>query len=171
MRKGSPTAPLAESLQPATIEPNFWRFVSLDWRIVDDLDHQLLALLRADSRKPAAALAAALKVSRGTVQNRLARMSAEGVIQAFTVRTRPELESGRVRAVMCIAIEGERSAAVVRRLKGLPAVDRIFATNGRWDLVAELDVGSLAEFSRALDDVRRIEGIAATETSLLLEQV
>jgi len=149
----------------------FWRFAHKDWRFVDELDHRLLALLRTDSRTPAAALGARLKVSRGTVQNRIARLQAQGVIQAFTVRTRPELEAQRVRAVMCIAIEGERSAGVVRRLKGFPAVDRIYTTNGRWDLVAELDVANLAEFSRALDDIRTVEGIAMTETSILLASV
>ena len=138
---------------------------------MDELDRRLLALLRADSRAPAAALAARLKVSRGTVQNRIARLLAQGVIQGFTVRTRPELEGQRVRAVMSIAIEGERSTAVVRKLKGVPAVDRIWTTNGRWDLIAELDVANLAEFSRALDEVRTIEGIASTETSLLLAGV
>jgi DNA-binding Lrp family transcriptional regulator len=138
---------------------------------VDELDRNLLALLRADSRTPAASLAARLKVSRGTVQNRIARLQAQGVIQGFTVRTRPELESQRVRALMSISIEGERSAAVIRRLKGVPAVDRIWTTNGRWDLIAELDVTDLAEFSRALDAVRTIEGIAMTETSLLLASV
>ena len=138
---------------------------------MDDLDRKLLALLRADSREPAAALAAKLKVSRGTVQNRIARLLARGVIQGFTVRTRPELEAQRVRAVMCIAIEGERSAAVVRALKGFPAVDRIHTTNGRWDLVVELDTASLAEFSRTLDEIRTVEGIAATETSILLASV
>ena len=138
---------------------------------MDELDRRLLALLRADSRAPAAALAARLKVSRGTVQNRIARLLAQGVIQGFTLRTRPELEGQRVRAVMSIAVEGERSAAVVRKLKGVPAVDRIWTTNGRWDLIAELDVANLAEFSRALDEVRTIEGIASTETSLLLASV
>jgi DNA-binding Lrp family transcriptional regulator len=138
---------------------------------VDDLDRKLLALLRAESRTPAAALAAQLKVSRGTVQNRIARLQAQGVIQAFTVRTRPELEAQRVRAVMSIAIEGERSAAVVRALKGFPAIDRIHTTNGRWDLIAELDVANLTEFSRALDEIRTVEGIAGTETSLLLASV
>lgn len=138
---------------------------------MDELDRKLLALLRADSRTPAAALAAELKVSRGTVQNRIARLQAQGVIQAFTVRTRPELEMQRVRAIMSIAVEGERSAAVIRKLKGFPAVERIYSTNGRWDLIAELTVADLAEFSRALDDIRTIEGIASTETSLLLASV
>ena len=138
---------------------------------MDELDRKLLALLRADSRTPAATLAARLKVSRGTVQNRIARLQSQGIIQAFTVRTRPELEAERVRAVMCICVEGERSTAVIRRLKGFPAVDRIYTTNGRWDLIAELDVASLAEFSRALDDIRTVEGISSTETSLLLTSV
>ena len=138
---------------------------------MDELDRKLLALLRADSRMPAATLAARLKVSRGTVQNRIARMQADGTIQGFTVRTRPQIDAQRVRAVMSIAIEGERSTAVIRKLKGFPAVDRIYTTNGRWDLIAELEVSDLAEFSRALDDIRTVEGISMTETSLLLASV
>ena len=139
--------------------------------MADDLDRKLIALLRADSRQPAATLAHQLKVSRGTVQNRIARLMAEGVIQGFTVRTRPELEANRVRAIMTIAIEGERSRAVIRALQGLPEVTAVHTTNGRWDLVAELDTGSLAEFSRTLDQIRTIDGIASTETSLLLASV
>lgn len=135
---------------------------------MDDLDHRLLGLLRADSRSSAASLAQALKVSRGTVQNRIARMMAEGVIQGFTVTTRRELEPNRVRAIMTIAVEGERSAAVVRALRGLPEVAAIHTTNGRWDLVAELDTATLADFSRLLDRIRTIDGIASTETSILL---
>lgn len=135
---------------------------------LDAVDRALIARLRADARTPVATLAKDLKVSRGTVQNRIDRLTARGVIQAFTIRTLPEAEEERVRAVMTIAVEGERSAAVVRALRGLPQVAAIHTTNGRWDLVAELDTGSLAEFSRTLDDVRTIDGIAVTETSLLL---
>ena len=57
---------------------------------------------------------------------------------------------------------------VVRALKGFPEVENIYTTNGRWDLVAELCTSTLAGFSQALDQIRLIEGIAATETSLLL---
>ncbi|HSV02886.1 MAG TPA: Lrp/AsnC family transcriptional regulator [Phenylobacterium sp.] len=138
---------------------------------MDDLDRKLLACLRANARESAASLAKALKVSRGTVQNRIARMQAEGVIQGFTVRTRPDMDAHRIRAIMTIAIEGERSRAVIRALQGLPEVTAVHTTNGRWDLVAELDTGSLAEFSRTLDQIRTIDGIASTETSLLLASV
>lgn len=138
---------------------------------MDDLDHALLALLRADARAPAAALAKKLRVSRGTVQNRIARLTARGVIQGFTVRLRPALEDNRVRAVMCIAIEGERSQRVIKALSGLPEIEAIHTTNGRWDLVVDITADTLAGFSRALDRIRLIEGIASTETSLLLDTV
>lgn len=138
---------------------------------MDDLDHALLALLRADARAPAAALAKKLRVSRGTVQNRIARLTARGIIQGFTVRLRPALEDNRVRAVMCIAIEGERSQRVIKALSGLPEIEAIHTTNGRWDLVVDITADTLAGFSRALDRIRLIEGIASTETSLLLDTV
>ena len=137
--------------------------------LLDDLDRKLIAALRIDSRKPAATLAVALGVSRGTVQNRIERLLARGVVQGFTIRTRPDADQGRVRAIMSIAIEGERSKKVIKALRGFPEVASLHATNGRWDLIAELDVGSLAEFSRTLDRVRQIEAIASTETSILLE--
>jgi DNA-binding Lrp family transcriptional regulator len=135
---------------------------------MDDLDRRLIARLRADARESAASLAKAMRVSRGTVQNRIARLRAQGAIQGFTVRTRPELEDNRIRAIMSIAIEGERSRVVVQALRGLPEVTAIHTTNGRWDLVAELETATLAEFSGTLDQIRTIDGIASTETSILL---
>jgi DNA-binding Lrp family transcriptional regulator len=138
---------------------------------MDDLDHRLVALLRIDARTPIATLAKTLKVSRGTVQNRIDRMIRDGDIAGFTVRARRPADDQGVRAIMAVAIEGERSAAVVKALRGLPEVDAIHTTNGRWDLVVELSVASLPAFSAALDAIRQIDGIASTETSLLLSTV
>ncbi|HZZ34448.1 MAG TPA: Lrp/AsnC family transcriptional regulator [Caulobacteraceae bacterium] len=135
---------------------------------MDATDRKLIALLRADSRAPVATLARALKVSRGTVQNRIDRLRAQGVILGFTVKLQPEAESQRVRAIMAIAVEGEKSGRVLKALRGFPEIEAVHMTNGRWDMLAELSTENLADFSRMLDEVRLIEGISATETSLLL---
>ena len=136
--------------------------------MIDETDRRLIALLRANAREPAASLAKKLKVSRGTVQNRIARLVADGAIKGFTVRLAAEAEANQMRAIMCIAIQGEKSGKVVKALKGFPEIENIHTTNGRWDLVAELCTSTLSGFSQALDQIRLIEGIAATETSLLL---
>ncbi len=135
---------------------------------MDDRDRQLVTLLRQNARMPVAALAQALGVSRGTVQNRINRLIEHGTIQGFTIRVRSEAEPARIRAIMMIAVEGERSEQVIKLLRGHPEISEIHTTNGRWDLVLELNTDSLEAFDRALHRIRQINGIAGSETSLLL---
>ena len=135
---------------------------------MDDTDRRLLALLRADGRASVASLAKALKVARGTVQNRMARLEREGTITGYTVRLRPEVEERRIAALTTIAVEGNRVESVLRVLRGDPAVQALHTTNGRWDIVAELRADSLEAFDGVLGRIRQVDGIASTETSLLL---
>jgi DNA-binding Lrp family transcriptional regulator len=135
---------------------------------MDATDRQLLSLLRDNARTPIATLAKTLRVARGTVQNRLARMEADGTIVGYTVKLKPQAESHRVRALMTIAVEGIRTDEVLKALRGDPAVCALHATNGRWDIVAELRTESLEAVDQVLGRIRRIDGISMTETSLLL---
>jgi DNA-binding Lrp family transcriptional regulator len=135
---------------------------------VDNTDRQLLSLLRDNARLSVAAMAKALGVARGTVQNRLARLEADGVIIGYTVRLRREAEDQRIRALMTVAVEGNRTDDVLKALRGDPAVCALHTTNGRWDIVAELRTDSLEAVDRVLGRIRQIDGISTTETSLLL---
>ena len=136
---------------------------------MDDLDHRLLALLRGDARASVASLAKTLGVARGTVQNRMARLEADGTIVGYTVRLKPDIqEQHQIRAVMTIAVEGNQVDAVVKALRGEPAVAGLHSTNGRWDLVAELRTDNLASFDRVLAKISRTPGVSSSETSLLL---
>ena len=143
---------------------------SLESRM-DDTDRQLLSLLRDDARASVASLAKVLRVSRGTVQNRLSRLESDGTITGYTVRLKPQAEGHRIRAFMTVAVEGNRSAAVLSALRGDPAVSALHSTNGRWDMVVELQADSLEAFDSVLSRIRLLDGIANTETSLLLSTV
>lgn len=135
---------------------------------MDSIDRKLLSMLREDARVPVATLAKVLKVARGTVQNRLARMEADGTIVGYTVKLKPEVEEQTIRALMTVAVEGNRTDEVLRSLRGDPAVCALHTTNGRWDIVAELRTDSLEAVDRVLGRIRLIDGISNTETSLLL---
>ena len=135
---------------------------------MDDLDRRLIALLRADARATVASMAKALRVARGTVQNRIARLERDGTITGYTVRLKPQVDEHRIAALMTIAVEGNRAESVLRALRGDPAVEALHTTNGRWDIVAELRADNLEAFDRVLGRIRQVEGIASTETSLLL---
>ena len=135
---------------------------------MDDLDHRLIAKLRHDARAAVADLAKALGVSRGTITNRMARLQRDGVITGYTLRLRPDATPDEIRAWTAIAVEGNQHH-VIRALLGEPGVAALHDTNGRWDLLAELRVGSLAELSAVLERIRGIEGVSASETSVHLQ--
>jgi len=135
---------------------------------LDDLDRQLIGLLRADSRLPAVTLARRLGVSRGTVQNRIDRLVAAGVIVNFTLRLRGDVETGRIRAITSIELRSSEAASVVAALRRMPDVAGIHSTNGRWDLLVSINCESLGHLDRLLADIRSIKAISHSETSILL---
>lgn len=133
---------------------------------MDDTDRLLISLLRDNARTAVATLAKKLGVSRGTVQNRIARLTSSGTIEGFTIRARPDARA--IRAVMMIGVEGERSDRILDELKKFPEVHAVHTTNGRWDMVIELSTDTLQAFDRVLHRIRQISGVSASETSLLL---
>jgi DNA-binding Lrp family transcriptional regulator len=135
---------------------------------VDNIDRHLLSLLRNDARMTIAAMAKTVGVSRGTVQNRIARLEADGTVMGYTVRLKSSAEDQSIRAFMTVAVEGNRTDEVLKALRGDPAVCTLYSTNGRWDIVAELRSDSLEAVDRVLGRIRLIDGISNTETSLLL---
>ncbi len=139
--------------------------------MLDDTDLALIAALRADGRRSISDLAVDLKLSRATVRARLSRLVESGEIQGFTAVLRNEGQDLPIRAMMMLAIEGKRADAVIRRLSGMPEARSIHTTNGRWDLVIELATPDLSSFDAALHRIRLIEGVSATETSLMLSAV
>ena len=134
----------------------------------DELDRKLIALLKDDARASISLLASKLKVSRGTVQNRLDRLVSSGAILGFTIRAHQGIEKDIVKAVMMIEVVGRSTAQVIAQLKGISQLDKLHTTNGKWDLVAEIKASNLQEFDHVLGTVREIDGIIASETSILL---
>lgn len=135
---------------------------------MDALDQQLISLLRTNARLSVATLAHRLKVSRGTVTNRITKLEDQGIIVGYTVRLRPDTQPNEIRAWMSIIVEGNESRAVIASLLGEPGVAALHDTNGRWDLLAELRAENLTELSAVLERIRLIRGIQTSETSIHL---
>jgi DNA-binding Lrp family transcriptional regulator len=136
---------------------------------IDDIDQRLIAMLRHNARESVATLAARLGVARGTVTNRLRKLEDNGVIVGYTVRLRPAVATAGLQAWMSITIEGNEARRVTASLLGEPGVLALHATNGQWDLLAELHADSPADLSRVLERIRLIKGIRHTETNIHLE--
>jgi DNA-binding Lrp family transcriptional regulator len=138
---------------------------------LDALDRQLIEQLRDNARLPTATLARRLGVSRGTVQNRIDRLVAGGVVMGFTIRLGGEGEASMIRAITAIELSSGEAKPAIAALKRIPEVSRIYSTNGRWALVVELRAADLATLDRVLTEIRAIRAISNSETNILLAEL
>lgn len=138
---------------------------------LDELDRRLLSALRVNGREPVASLARDLGVTRSTINSRLKRLIDSGTVVGFGVRIREDRDPNSIRAITLIEVEGRSITKVIHALRGFAEVKALHSTNGGWDLVAELRTDTLADFDRLLGQVRGVEGVLNSETSLLLSSV
>lgn len=135
---------------------------------IDDVDRLLIAALKRDGRASISTLAATVGVTRSTVRKRLQRLEARGDILGYSVILRSDLATPSIRGISLIEIEGRGMKNIISKLSRLPGVDAIHSTSGRWDLIVEISADSPAELDMTLSELRAIEGISRSETSLLL---
>ncbi|EBA05098.1 putative transcriptional regulator, asnC family protein [Rhodobacteraceae bacterium HTCC2150] len=137
-------------------------------QVLDQTDHRILSALRKNARASLTELSGLLGITRATTKARLDRLTTTGVIRRFTIETGLQ-ENDLVRAVMTVQLQGSMSRSVIRALRAVPEIQNLYSTNGAWDLVAEIQTENLQSFDRVLRQVREINGVLNSETSLLLD--
>jgi Lrp/AsnC family transcriptional regulator for asnA, asnC and gidA len=136
----------------------------------DPLDRRIIAALNRDGRITNKEIAALLKVSEGTVRNRVRKLTEAGLLRVAGL-IRPDDAPAKQLLLLGITIscsrELTRKAEAIARLEG---VQSAHITAGRYDIMAEVWVdakGGLIQFlSKTL---AAVEGIASTESFLILK--
>ncbi|MDA3857777.1 MAG: Lrp/AsnC family transcriptional regulator [Roseovarius sp.] len=134
---------------------------------IDETDRALLALLGQNARLPVATLARKLGLARTTVQARLDRLEASGVIAGYSLRLGHEARPG-LRATALVSIEPRSGPAVLARLKSLPQVRRVHTTSGRFDLIVTLEATTTQELDETLDRIGEAKGVRSSESLIHL---
>lgn len=135
---------------------------------MDDLDQQLLVLLRREGRASAADLARALSVSRGTIQNRIDNMMRRGVISRFTVEIGQEEQNRQVSAFALINLKAADDTMVKTSLKRFKEITLVSSLSGSFDMAAEIRCASLARLDDILDQIRCMPNVENTQSHIRL---
>jgi DNA-binding Lrp family transcriptional regulator len=133
-----------------------------------DADDALLSLLREDARAPTAEIARKLGLSRTTVQNRIARLEAEGVIRGYTVRIDDAHERQRIRAHIMLTIRPKQMPSVVRALQAMPEVRVLYSISGGHDMIALAATATVGDMDRLTDAIGAVDGVERTNSSIVL---
>ena len=135
---------------------------------MDDLDRNILALLRADARLSLATLARRLKVARSTIQARLERLETNGTIAGYTLKLGEGADPNRLRTTVLLTIEPRTQAALLTRLKSISEVERVFTTSGRVDLLLQIACPNTQVLDQVLDQIGAMTGVHSSESLIHL---
>jgi DNA-binding Lrp family transcriptional regulator len=135
---------------------------------LDDTDRALLALLRENARAPTAELARRLKLSRTTVQSRLARLERSRAIAGYTVTAPADEEAALVRAHILITLEPRKAAPIEAALRRIPELRTLHSVSGPFDLIAVVAAASIGELDSLIDRIGLLDGVERTTSAIVL---
>jgi Lrp/AsnC family transcriptional regulator, leucine-responsive regulatory protein len=142
---------------------------------LDEVDRRLLLALSQDGRRPAAALAKELGLSRQAVTERLRDLEARGVIRGYRADVDPAALGLEVHAQIRLAIDGAASAQkereVVRRLRNSPLVQSVYRVSGEDCFVVQVACRRIEDVSALLADLKATLAVQSSRTAFVLETV
>ena len=134
---------------------------------MDEIDRQILDVLRRDARTPYTEIAEQVGTSEGTVRNRVERMTEDGVIDRFTVSTR----TGNVKAMIEVSVAVDvDTTAVSERMAEWKQVDFVWQVSGEEDVVLVVDAADTQELNNLITKARELEDVVSTKTRLILDE-
>jgi DNA-binding Lrp family transcriptional regulator len=138
--------------------------------VTDQLDAQLVQLLRDEPRVGVLEASRRLGVARGTIQARLDRMQARGVITGFGPDIDPVALGYAVTAFVTLEIrQAGGHDPVTHGLAAIPEVLEMHTITGSGDLFCRVVARTNADLQRVIDAIVDVAGVVRTSTVIALD--
>jgi DNA-binding Lrp family transcriptional regulator len=127
-------------------------------RVIDDIDSQILSLLRENARMKNVEIARHVNLTEGGVRARIAKMVNDRIIEKFTIVTR----SNQISGLVLIKTQLDQTKIVIKRLKEIST--SVYETSGEFDVAAEMNTDTVEQLNKKVDEIRSFPGVLETMT-------
>ena len=136
---------------------------------IDKLDREIILELQEDARRQFKTIAGKLKVSEGTIKNRVERLINRDILK-LEARVNPFALPRRISAIVGVNLQERDHEEKIKEIEKIPAVTSVWNATGRFDLFFEVMVDSLNSLNDVIfrRDLKKIGGISYTETFVIL---
>jgi len=139
--------------------------------VIDELDGRLIELLTDEPRVGVLEASRRLGVARGTVQARLDRMQARGVITGYGPGIEPAAIGFGVTAFVTLELrQAGGHDPVAQGLAGIAEVLEAHTITGSGDMLCRVVARSNADLQRVIDAIVDTEGVVRTSTVIALDR-
>ena len=141
-------------------------------RNIDELDHEILALLREDGRRTYDDIARHVSLSAPAVKRRVDRLRSTGAIRGFTAVLDPAAMGWRTEALVeLFYAPGTLLDAVASALATVPEVVEAWSVTGEPDAVVRVRTKDNADLERVIMVLQRDGNVVRTRSQIVLSRL
>ncbi|MHC1591494.1 MAG: Lrp/AsnC family transcriptional regulator [Candidatus Helarchaeales archaeon] len=138
---------------------------------IDDLDLKILDLLKQDSRMPFSEIAEKLNKAEPTIRKRVRRLTQEGIIERFTIKTSDKLKEEKIQSFIRLKVTEASLSTIIEQLQKFEEVKEIYHISGAYRLLIKFEVENLEQVNDFIEDsIRSIQGIKTVENTLVIKR-
>lgn len=138
---------------------------------LDRVDLELLVALSEDPRTTVVALAERLRLSRNTIQARMARLEQTGVFESYERSFSTEVLGFPLQAFISIGVRQTELPRIIAELSRIPEIVQAHGLSGSIDVLARVACRDARHLFDTDARILSIEGVERTETSLAMGEV
>ncbi len=131
---------------------------------MDQLDNNILRLLKQNSRIPFLEISKKLKVSEGTIRKRVNQLQKDNIIKQFTIKS--DYPKAMVGIETNPTIKTEK---IVNKIKKL-GMDDVYEVTGRFDILCTITTTNHEELNKILEKIFFFNDTATTEIYTVLKE-
>jgi Lrp/AsnC family transcriptional regulator, regulator for asnA, asnC and gidA len=138
---------------------------------LDETDLKILRTLQKDARISFNRIAEETGVSEATIFVRVKKMQERGVIKSFMAVVDPTIVGKSLTAIMLVKAQPKGLPRLLDALKKLDDIYEIYDVTGQYYSILKIRTTGTDQLSKIIDEIGQIEGVAGTETVIVLRTV
>lgn len=133
---------------------------------MDEINKKIVEILKKNGRATYSNIGKMVGLSEGAVRKRIRALVDSGVIRQFTIKI--GLTEG-AEAMVQISIDPSfATSKISMMLKKISNVETVHEITGQHDIAVMVSAMNIAELDECVEKIRRIEGVANTNTIFIL---
>ena len=138
---------------------------------MDETDRKILRALQKDARASFKKIGEDVGVSEATVFVRVRKLRESGVLRGFKAVVDPRAVGKGLTAIMLVRASPKSLTGALDALKRLDDVYEIYDVTGQYYSILKVRTENTDTLGKVIDEIGTIEGIAGTETIVVLRTV
>lgn len=138
---------------------------------LDDIDQQIIDLLREDARRTLTDIASRVNLSPAPVKRRIDRLEQLGVITGYTVSVDHALIGPTIDAFTELRFAGDADIdEILGAVEQIPEIREIFTMAGDPDALLRIRVDDVEHLKTVVNQLRRTGRVTGTKTLMVLDR-